>query len=219
MNDHTSHTRPLGYWLRAIDTLLDREFAAAFESEDASRRDWMLLSVIAGDKPGRADRLARKSKRLRMLEDRGWVARTDDGWELTDEGREAKERLGSIVDGIRARVSGAVSPDDYATTMASLETIAREFGWDEEMRMPHRRGRRFGHRPGFGPGAHHGFGPAQGFGPGDEGHRGGPRRFGREFSREEHCHGEHRRGHHGHRRAERAYERGFDAGFARGREA
>ena len=151
MNNNTENTRPFGYWLRSVGTLLDREFAVAFENEDASRGDWMLLNAVSGDKPGRADRLARKGKRLRTLEDRGWIVRVDDGWELTDDGRAAKERLGVIVEGIRARVSGAVSPDDFATTMDSLEAIARELGWEEGMRMPRRGfGRRFGH--GFGVG-------------------------------------------------------------------
>ncbi len=200
MNNNTENTRPFGYWLRSVGTLLDREFAVAFENEDASRGDWMLLNAVSGDKPGRADRLARKGKRLRTLEDRGWIVRVDDGWELTDDGRAAKERLGVIVEGIRARVSGAVSPDDFATTMDSLEAIARELGWEEGMRMPRRGfGRRFGH--GFGHGHGHGF---------------GHREFGHHAFDRHGCQ-DHARG--GHRRAERAYERGFDAGFTRGRDA
>lgn len=220
----TTDTRPFGYWLRTVDALLHREFAAAFENEGASRRDWMLLSIVAGDRAGGAERLARKGKRLRMLEDRGWIVRTDDGWELTDEGRAAKERLGAIVDGIRARVSGAVSSDDFATTMATLEAVARELGWDEGMRMPRRGfGRRFGHRLGFGPGGHggfeRGFGEAEhaGHGRGCHGHHPGADGAAFDGHRGRHPHHEHR-GHRA-RRAERAYERGFTAGFDRGRDA
>ncbi len=65
-----------------------------------------------------------------------------DGWTLTDEGRAAKDRLGTLVDGIRAKVSSAVSNEEMATTLASLEKIARAFGWDEETPLP--RGRRHG---------------------------------------------------------------------------
>src|SRR5690349_8514874 len=107
--------RPLGYWLRAVDALLTREFAAAFESEGVTRRDWMLLNVLSGDvdAPGVAERLARKGKRLRRLEELGWAEEQGDGtWALTDDGRAARERLGAVVDGIRARVAGAVSPED-----------------------------------------------------------------------------------------------------------
>ncbi|MFE7845645.1 MarR family winged helix-turn-helix transcriptional regulator [Microbacterium sp. NPDC057407] len=173
--------RPLGYWLRAVDALLTREFAAAFQSEGVTRRDWMILNVLSGDvdAPGAAERLARKGKRLRRLEDLGWVEEQGDGtWALTDEGRAARERLSTAVDSIRARVAGAVSPEDYATTMASLEAIARELGWDEASGFPPGRGpwgRGFGgprpFRPdlrfGWGPNLHHGFGPGRPGRPGD----------------------------------------------------
>ncbi len=232
-NTHPTPTdRPLGYWLRVVDALLTKEFATAFDGEGVTRRDWMLLNLVSGDieAPGFAQRLARRGKKLRALEERGWITDVEGEWTLTDEGRAARERLGSTVDGIRTRVAGAVSDDDFATTMASLEAIARELGWSEELRMPRRghggRGRRgfgpgsgFGPGHGFGPGFGHHFGPdhrsdfGEGFGPeGHGGHRCGPRgEHGSGFAGHGHPH---HRGH-GRRRAERAYERGFDAGFAR----
>ena len=202
--------RPLGSWLRAVDALLARAFATAFAGEDIDRREWMLLNAVSGDvaAPGLAERLARRGKRLGRLERRGWVEQVGDGtWTLTDAGRAAKERLGAAVDGIRARVSGAVSPEDFATTLASLEAIARELGWSEDERMPHRRHGRGFPRPfgpeigfGFGPNRHHGF--RTGFGPG-----GGP------------ASSERGRGAASFERSTAAYERGFDAGFARGRDS
>jgi hypothetical protein len=222
---------PLGYWLRAVDALIDREFASALAAENADRRDWMLLNAVSGDIDAPAWLAARMQgrggKRLRALAERGWIARTEDAWTLTDEGRAAKARLGAVVDGIRERVSGAVSPEDYATMTASLETIARELGGDESERM-HRFGRHgrpgFGRGRGFGPGFRPGFGPAFGpgfgpaFGPGF-----GPR--GDHHGAHEHCgpagHGaksHHRDGRSGERHVERAFERGFDAGFRAARE-
>ncbi|WP_127473528.1 MarR family winged helix-turn-helix transcriptional regulator [Microbacterium sulfonylureivorans] len=241
--------RPLGYWLRAVDSLLTGEFAAAFEKEGVTRRDWMLLNLLSGDSetPGFADRLAHKGKRLRRLEDLGWAEEQGDGtWTLTDAGREAKERLGTVVGGIRSRVAGAVPPDDYATTMASLEAIARELGWDESTPAARGRGwgRRFGGPRAFGPAR---FGHGAGFGHGmshdgpwghrydDEGCRGhGPRGH---HGHDRHDHEGHGRGGHfrhdghgdGHGRdhrghdsgnghgAESAYERGFVAGFGAAR--
>ena len=195
--------RPLGYWLRTVDGLITREFAAAFDGADIDRRDWMLLNALSGDveMPSFAERFVRKGKRLRNLAERGWVEEQGDGtWALTEEGRAAKEQLGEIVDGIRSRVADAVSPEDYATTMASLEAIARELGWEEGQRMPRRgfgrdfgAGFRPGFRGGFGPGFRGGpgFGPGfrPGFGPGDdEAHEGyGPRDA-------QHCHPHHEHG-------------------------
>ena len=64
-----------------------------------------------------------------------------------------------------------VSDEDYATTMATLETMARNLGWSEDEQHEH--GPRFGGRRGFGPG----FAPQ--FGPGFAPHRGRGRGHGR----------------------------------------
>lgn len=168
---------PLGYWLRVVDSLLTREVNEAFAAEGASRRDWMLLNALAGDADAPLFTPAHRGRRLGEFVERGWVAETDDGWELTDEGRAAHERLGAIVERLRERVAGAVSPEDYATMTASLEAIARELGWDEEQGMPRGRGFWRGRGPGFGRGWGPGF--ARGFGH-NHGHGFGPG-FGRGF--------------------------------------
>lgn len=208
--DTTNHTepasRPLGGLLRSLDHLISRAFAEAFAAEGIDRRDWMLLNVLSGDHSGHgehADRLAslvqRKGKRMRALADRGWVTRDEDGtWTLTDEGRAERDRLAETVDGIRSRIAGAVSPDEYTAMVASLEAIARELGGDDPSPWTWPTGRGVRH----GGNRHHGFGPGHGFAPGH-----GPRGEGR------------RHGHHADRRTERAFERGFDSGFRRGREA
>lgn len=222
--DTTTDTtaRSLGYWLRATGAMLARAYSDAFEAEGVSRRDGRLLSLLdSGDTegaaaPGFAERLQRHGgKKLRALVERGWVAETDGRWTLTDEGRAAQARLRDAVDGIRAKIAGAVSDEDYATTLASLQAIATSLGWDDDARMPHGFGRHgFGHgfgpgfgRRGFGPGSGHRFGPREGFGPA----------FGPAFGPRGDHHGHH--GRPGDRHTERAFERGFDAGFARGRAA
>lgn len=174
-NTDSTH-RPFGYWLKAVDRLMAAEFDSAFEGEHASRRDWRILNVIDGTAPARRPLNAHK---LHSLVERGWVVADGDGWTLTDDGRAAKERLGGIVDGIRAKVTDAVSPEDLETTMSSLEQIARAFGWDEETPLPRGRGRRHGFGPrGFG----RGFAPEHGFGPGHPG-RGFGRHHGHPFGR------------------------------------
>lgn len=71
---------------------------------------------------------------------RGWVTVDADGITLTDTGREAHDALSTKVAAVRQTVADAVSPEDLATTLASLESIARAFGWDE--RAAHERGPR-----------------------------------------------------------------------------
>jgi len=219
----TPSPRPLGFWLRVVDRLIEREFESAIEDEGVTRRDWRQLNLLADDTvaPECSARLRRSSgAKLASLVRRRWIVKTVDGWTLTDDGRDAHERLGGVVTGIREKVAGAVSDQDFATTLASLEAIARGLGWDPSERAPrsgrHGFGRRgfadVGVRGAFG----HGPGPREGFGLRDDHHH----------------HGEHglpgcehggRRPHWGGRghadRGERAFERGFDAGFARGRES
>lgn len=239
-------SRPFGFWLKATDRLMAAEFTAAFGSEGITRREWRLLNIIDGTAPGKPRKNDRSlpEHKLGRLIDLGWVTDAEGTWTLTDDGRAAKERLGSIVDGIRAKVTDAVPAEDLATTMATLEQIARAFGWDEETPMPRKpRGRGgFGGR-GFGRGhgrhgsahAGRGFGhPGRGFRhEGHEGH-GAPgmsasedcRHGAHGFTRDHEGHGHHGGSHDprgGHPRArfakfaQGAYERGFDAGFSRGR--
>lgn len=172
-----STSRPFGFWITAVDRLMAAEFTSAFEREQASRRDWRILNVIDGSVPARRPLNAHK---LHDLVERGWVVADGDGWTLTADGRAAKERLHGIVDGIRAKVTDAVSPDDLDTTLATLEQIARAFGWDEETPLPRGRGRRRGFEPRrFGRG--HGFGPGFGRRHGRPFGRGRGRDFGSDF--------------------------------------
>jgi hypothetical protein len=78
-----------------------------------------------------------------------------------------REQRRAFRDSLADKARDGISDEDYATTMATLEKMARNLGWDDEQEMP---GRGFGpfgrgHR-GHGP---HGFGPrgfhGRGFGP------------------------------------------------------
>jgi hypothetical protein len=156
MNTTQNNTRPFGFWITAIDRLMAERFAAAFENEGITRRDWRLLNVVAeGGDP--------HTPKIRRLVARGWITRREGGWQLTDAGRDAKQRLGTIVEGIRAQVAEAVSPEEYAVMTASLENIARAFGWEEGKPLPrrNRHGHRGGHRHGHKdhPFGRHGRGP------------------------------------------------------------
>lgn len=212
--------RSLRFWMRAAHAALTAELARVLADEGLDRRDWAVLHVLAGVRtaPGLDERVQHGGKRVRALAARGWATETDGRWVATDEGRRERDRIEGLVNEVRGRASGAVSDDDFATTVASLEKIARALGWDENAQ----RGCRPRGRHGFGPGLGRGFGFGFGFGPRFGGF--GP---GSVPGRGEHSHGA-ELGHHGehqHRggermhRGERAFERGFTAGFAAGRNA
>lgn len=199
-----TRTRSLAFWMRAAGAALAAEMNRTLAAEGLDRRDWAVLDLLSGERdiPGLAERVQRGGKRVRALAARGWAVERDGVWTITAEGRRERDRIQELVSGVRDRARGAVTDEDYATTLASLEAIARELGWDES--SPRRSGPRGRH--GFG----HGFGPGHGFGAG----HGCGRRFGEHPHRGEHPHP----GEHPHR-GERAFERGFTAGFAAGRDA
>ena len=80
--------------------------------------------------------------------------------------REYRDTLGD-------KARDGISDEDYATTMATLEKMARNLGWDDSQRDEFARGRGFGPGRGFGhrhPGMMRGFGPRGFHGHPDEGH-------------------------------------------------
>ena len=160
--------RPLGYWLRVIDRRLDDAMRELFAADGLTRRDWRRLNLVAGtvSDPRLSEKLAARPERVQPLVDRGWVDGGPGAWRLTEAGEAARASLHERVSSLRARVAGAVSPEDFATTLASLEAIARELGWSEGERMPRRHGRGFGrrrHGEGFSH-RHHGEHDAEGHG-------------------------------------------------------
>lgn len=112
---------------------------------------------FAPDHRGHGPRGRRRSTEELVMDfaARGWVTIDADGITLTDAGRDAHAALRIKVEAVRQIVSDAVSPEDLATTLASLESIARAFGWDETSAHEHGPRGRFGrgprgHRNGFG---------------------------------------------------------------------
>ncbi|GAA1058118.1 hypothetical protein GCM10017608_05210 [Agromyces luteolus] len=149
--------RPLGFWLKVLERRIAAEVDAALAEEGVGLRDWRRLNLVAGEVRDErlAARLATRPHKLDDLVERGWVTGEPGAWTLTDAGREVLDRLTERVQAVRDDVRSAVSDEEYATTVASLEAIARELGWDESTPEPRRgRGRRrprLGDDPGFGP--------------------------------------------------------------------
>lgn len=201
MNTSSSlDARSLAHRLSAVSHALHHRLFEQLRASDLDPRTIAILSVIDGrlDAPWVSDRISRGGKRVAALAERGWIARTDDAWTLTDEGRAILDR----VDADRASILADLPADELAQLNASLDAVADALGVDATDSGPRgfRGGRGFG--PGFGPA----FGPA--FGPG------AGRGFGRGFGPGFRGHGDHA----GFERAEHA-ERGHRAGSERAEHA
>ena len=175
--------RSLASWLRIAEAMIARERATALAAAGVTRGEFRILSGLAADElPERLrERLSRGGKRLFALEARGWIAATADGWELTEAGETVRDRAAAALSAADLRISESVPAAEFEAARATLESLARELGWTEGLRLPRR-----------GPRGHRGHG-----GPRDHrGHRGHGHR---EHMHPGHDHGDHDHGGHCHR--------------------
>ncbi len=143
--------RPIGFWLRLVDRLIDERFASVLDEHGVTRRQWQLLTILdrgpatadeldaalapflAESAEGEESGLAESSvDHLTELIDSGWVAATTSAYELTEHGGAVYERLRIVVAGIRDEVTAGLTEDEYRATIETLERMARNLGWDDE---------------------------------------------------------------------------------------
>ncbi len=153
--------RPIGYWLKLVDRMIDEQFASTLEEHGVTRRQWQLLSVLSqgpatveqldaavapflsvaellaaetatDSAPDRPD-VASKSSATHLTEliDSAWVDATTTGYELTDRGRGAFSRLSEVVAAQRTLATEGITQQQYDDTLTALERIARNLGWND----------------------------------------------------------------------------------------
>jgi DNA-binding MarR family transcriptional regulator len=133
--------RPIGFWLKLVDRLIDDSLDRVLGHAGLSRRHWQVLNLL--DKAPATlqqtdERLApfldsgEPTTRpvLEELQTRGWIAWTDaEQATLTEAGRTARAELGQQVAQARAELSAGISPEEYAATMEVLRRMAVNLGW------------------------------------------------------------------------------------------
>lgn len=139
--------RPIGYWLKLVDSLISEQFATSLEEHGVTRRQWQLLNLL-GAKPHTSEELmsalapffdevspegepASPAEHLTELLESGWVAQDGESYALTDRGKISLERLTELVEGMRERSSAGVTEEQYETTIATLQRMATNLGWSE----------------------------------------------------------------------------------------
>jgi hypothetical protein len=135
--------RPVGYWLKLVDRLIDEQFAATIEEHGVTRRQWQLLNVLSRQRATveqldaavapflSADDGESSAGHLTELIESGWVATTVAGYELTERGRVAFERLTAVVAQQRTVMAEGIDEDDYGRAIAVLERMAWNLGHRE----------------------------------------------------------------------------------------
>jgi DNA-binding MarR family transcriptional regulator len=141
--------RPIGFWLKLVDRLIDDGFGRTLDEHGVTRRQWQLLNILdanaatgeqlssairpflQGDAAAAAEtgEPATAEENLEELIESDWVVLEGEFYALTDRGRTLFEKLRVVVTGMRDQVSEGVSEADYATTLATLERMAANLGW------------------------------------------------------------------------------------------
>ena len=140
--------RPIGYWLKLVDRLIDEQFAATLEEHGVTRRQWQLLNVLTRgvatveeldeaivpflSKDERSGKPESSAEHLTELIDSGWIDATPSGYELTERGKAALDRMSTVVAAQRTSIAQGVSAEEYTETIDVLQRMAKNLGWSSE---------------------------------------------------------------------------------------
>ena len=128
--------RPIGWWLKHLDRLIDGAFDEAFAESGLSRRQWQILNLAVHEPPTRGELTdalapfweradAELDEQLMTLRDRGLVQLGPGGrWSATAAGKAAHTEASDRVGAIRGRMADGISADEYRTTIDVLARMA-----------------------------------------------------------------------------------------------
>ena len=127
--------RPIGYWLKKLDRLIDGQFERQLRDVGLSRRQWQLLDLIE-DGPRSVPELQIElepflqhgpdelSDALSGLVSRGWADSQDNVVNLTEIGQLQLGLAKAEVAELRQSLTAGISQDEYQATIALLARMA-----------------------------------------------------------------------------------------------
>ena len=128
--------RPIGYWLKHLDRLIDQAAERALAEEHLTRRHWQIMNVVRKSPVGPAalaDALRpfwgpgaiTLDQVTSELAGRGWLTRDAAGqYALSPAGQAAHAAVREKIYGIRARFLTGLTEDDYLHTVQLLQRMA-----------------------------------------------------------------------------------------------
>ena len=135
MSDAQTSMRPIGWWLKEADALLDASFDSALAGTGVDRRGWQVLASLAARGPQRqadlVDALGSFDPPdvlrhvIESLRGRQWVEETEAALTLTPAGSELHHTLAPRVAAVRQQVSAALPTDDYLLLTGLLSRLVR----------------------------------------------------------------------------------------------
>lgn len=133
--------KPIGYWLKHLDRLVERRFEEALAGQGLARRHWQVLATTkravaqrpAASRQALVDALlpfwgkgaSTVNEVLVDLIGRGWIAQDADGlYSLTPTGAAAHTAVAAEVDTVRTLLCEGMSEEEYAQTIRILARMA-----------------------------------------------------------------------------------------------
>ncbi|MGW9048460.1 MarR family winged helix-turn-helix transcriptional regulator [Streptomyces lydicus] len=134
MTGHPSQLKPIGFYLKHLDALINREFHEVLSDRDLTRRHWQVLHNLATDGPHDAATLTDKLRPFWSegavtleavttdLEARGWIAcdAPSGTFAATAEGNRAHTEVEALVRATRGRLMSGLTDDEYLGTVTVL---------------------------------------------------------------------------------------------------
>lgn len=135
--------RPIGFWLKLVDQLIDQQFGSTLEEHGITRRQWQLMNVLDGEPASLEvldeavapflddDAQESSAEHLGELVESEWVRLEAGTYSLTERGTTSFGVLREVVGRNRDIVAQNISETEYAATLDVLERMARNLGWQE----------------------------------------------------------------------------------------
>ena len=129
--------RPIGYWLKHLDRLIEMSFDNALTEHDISRRHWQILDSLK-ESPRDVQALSEAigpflgegaitlEAVIADLIGREWIARDgEERYALTPLGEAAHAAVAERVQALRGLVSVGLTADEYGATVDALRRMAQ----------------------------------------------------------------------------------------------
>ena len=128
--------RPLGYWLKHLDRLIETAAERTFAEQELTRRHWQIMNVLRESpqqeaglteavRPFWAPGAITLEEVTSELARRGWLTQDDTGrYALTPAGQAGHAAVEQQVRGIRSTLVTGLTEQDYRDTVRVLQRMA-----------------------------------------------------------------------------------------------
>jgi DNA-binding MarR family transcriptional regulator len=128
--------KPIGYWLKRLDQLIEGSFDRALAQADLTRRHWQVMNVLHAGSASEQEiaealqafwrpRAVAQDQVVGELVRRGWARRNEDHrYRLTSQGEAARAALVERVQALRAAMTDGLTRAQYAAVVDGLRRMA-----------------------------------------------------------------------------------------------